>query len=242
MDAVILAAGRGRRLRPLTDELPKALLPVDGRPLLEQLIMNLSKAGIESFTLVVGFLGDLVVSFLKEEGLAGKLEIDFVYQREQLGSAHALRQVKLRGGDYLVSACDCLYPVGYLKKFLEFHFTGGQDITLALKKLSPEEMSESSTVLLEKDKVTKIIEKPSREEFLSPIACAPLYIFPPGSEGFIQGVKKSKRGEYEITSVIQNMLDSGYGARGLQVKEWAHLSDTRDLLRLNFPYLKRLLE
>ncbi|MEA1924315.1 MAG: nucleotidyltransferase family protein [Candidatus Altiarchaeota archaeon] len=240
MDAVILAAGRGRRLRPLTDEVPKALLPVDGRPLLKQHLISLSKAGIDSFIIVVGFLGDLLVSFLEEDGLTSNLEIEFVYQGKQLGSAHALRQVKLQGRDYLVSACDCLYPVEYLKEFLKFHFTDGQDITLALKKLAPDAMSESSTVLLEDGEVKKIIEKPCRKNFLSPMACAPLYIFPPESEGFIRRVEKSKRGEYEITSVIQDMLDAGYTARGLQASEWIHLTDTQDLLRLNFPYLKRL--
>jgi len=235
MDAIILAAGRGIRLKPLTDEIPKALLPVDGRALLEQHLISLSKAGIDSFTIVVGFLGELVVSFLKQEGLTDKLDIEFAYQRRQLGSAHALSQAKIPQSDYLVSACDCLYPEKYLKDFLKFHLTGGQNISLVLKKLSAEEMSKSSSVSMDKDRITGIIEKPSRKDVLSPMACAPLYIFPPESEGFIQKVGKSKRGEYETTSVIQDMLDAGYIARGLKVREWVHLTDTQDLLRLNFP-------
>lgn len=233
MKAIILAAGRGKRLKPLTDRIAKPLLPVNGKPIIERIIENLSFSGINEFNIVVGYLGEQIKFYLRER--FPNLEISYSIQDKQLGTAHALQKTELPDSDFLVSASDSLFPLEYLKKFLKFHSMG--EITLALKRMSEEEILSSSTVKLDGNIVRRIIEKPSMDEILSLIACAPLYIFPPEIRDYLKGMKKSKRGEYEIAQVIQRMIDDGFIARGIIAKEWIHMSDIDDFLRLNFPYL-----
>jgi len=236
-----LAGGRGTRLKPLTDEVPKALMPVEGKPLIEQLIRDLSDAGISSYTTVVGWLGGQIRDYLDSIN-DGRWQIQYVNQKKQLGSAHALKQIKAPEADYLVSACDCLYPVSHLKKMLSYHAEGSHDITLSLKQLPPDKITESSTVLYEDGWVEKIIEKPTLNELLSNIACNPLYILPPQSMKYINETDKSIRGEYEITSALQAMLEQGYKTKGVLTDDWVHLTTPADFLRLNFPYLKKMLD
>ncbi|HIE33898.1 MAG TPA: nucleotidyltransferase family protein [Candidatus Altiarchaeales archaeon] len=227
MLAIILAGGLGTRLRPLTFRIPKALLPLHGKPILASILESLDRAGIDKFNIVVGPMGKKIISYFEST----KYRIEYSWQKEPLGTADALRYAELPDSDFLVSASDCLFSVDYLKEFLEFHSTG--EITLALKTMSRNEIISSSTVEMDDGRVRRIIEKPSENEILSLVACAPLYIFPPESKEYIFKVEKSKRGEYEIAQVIQNMLDDGFIARGLLTEKWEHLSTLDDFRKLN---------
>ncbi|MFQ5887684.1 MAG: nucleotidyltransferase family protein, partial [Candidatus Hydrothermarchaeales archaeon] len=205
MKGVILAGGRGVRLRPLTDFVAKPLLPINGRPMIEQVIEILKKAGINEICIVLGHLGEQVVDFI---GDGHKLGVNITYktQKEQLGTAHALSAVgDFIEKDILVIASDCILPVEHVKELIKFHYAKKCDATLSLKKLSVNEMLQSSTVKLEEDmSISKIIEKPSLEEILSDIACAPLYIFRDVRD-YLPDVKKSRRGESEIQDILQRM-------------------------------------
>jgi len=238
MKAIILAGGRGKRLRPLTDRIAKPLLPLNGKPIIERIIDDLSTVGIDEFEIVVGYLGEQIMSYLREK--FPDLEIMYSFQERQLGTAHALKNAKLPTNDFLVSASDCIFSVEYLRKFLKFHSDG--EITLALKIMSEEEIMSSSTVELMGNRIMRIIEKPRRNEILSLIACAPLYIFPPEIRDYLSDIKKSRRGEYEIAQAIQDMIDNGFIAKGLITDEWMHLSTIDDFLGLNFPYMGELLK
>ena len=81
MKALIFAAGMGDRLRPLTDTVPKALLPVDGRPMLEHVILKLKNAGFEDITINIHHLGDQILDFLRANHYLG-LEIHISDERE----------------------------------------------------------------------------------------------------------------------------------------------------------------
>ncbi|MFQ5974753.1 MAG: nucleotidyltransferase family protein [Candidatus Hydrothermarchaeales archaeon] len=237
MKAVILAGGRGVRLGPLTDFVAKPLLPINGRPALEQVIEILSKAGINEICIVIGHLGEQVVDFF---GDGSKFGVDITYkkQEEQLGTAHALSTA----GDFveknlLVIASDCILPSEHIIDLINFHNTNKCDATLSLKELDKDEMTQSSTVKLEADmSISKIIEKPSKEEILSNIACAPLYIFKDVRK-YLSKVQKSRRGEFEIVDVIQMMIDNGLNVKGVKTDSFSHLSNLEDFLKLNFEYL-----
>lgn len=237
MKGVILAGGRGVRLRPLTDFVAKPLLPIRGRPAIGQIIENLCSAGIEEICIVLGHLGDQVIHFIGDGSNFG-CKITYREQKEQLGMAHALSTAEdFIGEDGLVMASDCILPEEHLKELIKFHFDEKCDATLSLKELDEEEMLSSSTVKCEEDMtISQIIEKPARGEILSNLACSPLYIFK-DIKGYLPKVRKSKRGEFEIQDAIQRMIDDGLIVKGVISESFSHLSTIEDFLRLNFDYL-----
>lgn len=90
MDAVILAAGRGERLRPLTDKIPKSLIEIEGKPILEYIIRDLSNSGFRRIFFVVGYLKDAIISFVDKIKEKYKIEPIFIVQKKLLGTAHAI--------------------------------------------------------------------------------------------------------------------------------------------------------
>lgn len=232
MKAVILAGGLGKRLRPLTDKVPKAMLPLHGRPIINLIIENLRSAEINNFIIVAGYLGEQIRQHLKKEN------ITFVKQEKPLGSGDALKcAISLVEGDFIVSASDTLLPVDHIKGLIDLHQREKSDATVSLKELSNKEIVDSSTVLLRGNSILKIIEKPAREEILSNISACPFYIFNNKIKEYLPKIKKSERGEYELTEAIQLMIDDKLRVKGLLTKEWFHLSNLDDFMKPNFSYL-----
>jgi dTDP-glucose pyrophosphorylase len=115
MDAVVIAAGEGRRLRPLTERWPKTLLPIEGRPVLATLLRELAAAGFDEATIVVGHLGDRIRAFVGD-GSAFGLAVRYAEQSSPLGSADAVLRAVAAGAraPLLVSAADTVYRAGDL--------------------------------------------------------------------------------------------------------------------------------
>lgn len=238
MKAIILAGGRGKRLRPLTDIVAKPLLPVHGRPVIEQIIKNLEKVNVKDFTVVTGHLGWQVKEYLESLDLGAG--ISYVEQKEQLGSAHALLQAaEFIEGDIIVSACDSIYPVEHYAELIRMFREESLDVALSLKVMDAERIKESSVVRLEEDgRVTKIIEKPSEKEIISDISCGPVHVFKESIKDYLPRVKRSVRGEFELPDAIQMMIDDGLRVKGVITESWIHLSNVSDFLELNFEYIK----
>jgi CTP:molybdopterin cytidylyltransferase MocA len=114
VQAVVIAAGEGRRLRPLTERWPKPLLPIDGKPVLATLLRELEAAGVDDITVVVGHLGDQIRRLL-----AG-LDVRIAEQPEPLGSADALRRAVEAGAraPLLVAVADTVFAAGDLRRFV----------------------------------------------------------------------------------------------------------------------------
>lgn len=239
--AVILAAGRGRRLIPLTDLIAKSLLPVNAKAMIEQVIESLECANFKEIVVVKGYLGDQIVSFIKD--LDPGPRIKFVDQEKPMGSADAIkRALHLMEGDFLVTASDSLFTSQHIKKLWDYHIEEGCDATLSLKRILRDRIPSSSTVLTDGEgNILKIIEKPRDEEILGDISSSPMYVFSPAVETYMETLNMSVRGEYEITSVIQEMIDDGLKVKGQVTRRWSHMTDVGDFLNLNFPYIKRVL-
>jgi CTP:molybdopterin cytidylyltransferase MocA len=114
VEAVVIAAGEGRRLRPLTERWPKPVLPIDGRPVIVTVLGELESAGVDTVTVVVGHLGAQI-----RELLAG-LELRFAEQPQPLGSADAVRRAVDAGATppLVVTASDTVYADGDLDRFV----------------------------------------------------------------------------------------------------------------------------
>ena len=111
----MIAAGEGRRLRPLTEHWPKPILPIDGKPVISTLLGELAEAGVDEITVVVGHLGEQIRRLL-----AG-LELRFTEQPEPLGSADAVLRAVAAGArpPFVVSPADTVYSPGDVKRFLD---------------------------------------------------------------------------------------------------------------------------
>ncbi len=152
MPAVILAAGEGARMRPLTYTSPKAMLPVAGKPLLEHLLEALAGAGVREYIFVVGYRAEMVSAYFGS-GRRWQADITYCRQPEQLGTAHALRQVEgLVGERFLVLNADVLASSQDIAALM-----GRDGCTLAVKEV--EDASRLGVVEIENGRVTALHEK-----------------------------------------------------------------------------------
>ena len=157
LDAVVLAAGEGSRLRPLTERWPKPILPVDGRPVIGTLLRELASAGFERATVVVGHLGEQVRALLGD-GTAFGLEVRYAEQPEPRGSADAVLRALAAGArpPLLVSAADTVFRHGDLARAAAEWLASGAAAGIAARPVPPEELRERSAVRVENARVVEL--------------------------------------------------------------------------------------
>lgn len=237
MQAVVLAAGAGRRLRPVTLDRSKATVPVCGRAMIEWVLESLAEAGIGEFVVVVQDPGDDVADCCRH--WAGSRPLTFAIQAERRGMAHALLQAAphLTGG-FVLSACDSIVGTHVVRGLIEQYQAGGVSGVLALEQLdSPERIRQTGIVGLDGPRVSVIIEKPEPEEAPSSLASLPLYVFSNRILELLPCVPLSKRGELELQDAIAMLIncDGGVGWR-LADRRW-QVTTVDDLLALNREFL-----
>ena len=216
--AILLAAGRGKRQRPFTDATPKPLLPVHGRPTLDYILSAVKRAGIERVCIVTNHLEEKIFEFIGD-GSAWNLQVTFAHQDELRGNGDALLSVPqgwIPDEPVMVVATDYILEENSLQDLVEAHGRQNADITMSLKACPIEELSARSSVEVDAGwQVKKIVEKPRREEILSPYAASILFIFPAAIWDYLPRVMPSPRGEIELQSAVQRMIEDGYKAYGL---------------------------
>jgi len=233
MDAVILAAGEGTRLRPLTSTRPKPMLPIAGKPILEwdfDALKNFNK-----IILVVGYKNEKIKEYFGDE--FNGIKIEYIEQKEQLGTAHAVSVVSGHvKGDFLVMNGDLLISSTLVDDLLKNHKNHNPSASLSLIKV--EDPSQFGVVELKGDKVISIEEKPRYPK--SNLANAGIYIFSEEIFDAINQVEKSTRAEYEITDAIDILINKdknmvhGFECSGL----WMDIGRPWDLLDGNEILLK----
>jgi NDP-mannose synthase len=131
MRAVILAGGQGTRLRPYTTVLPKPLMPIGDRPILELILRQLAAAGCSRVDLCVGHLGELIRAYFDESAVTPEaLELSYHWEKEPLGTAGALHLIEPPGESFLVMNGDILTTLDYAQ-FMRFHEAQGAALTIA---------------------------------------------------------------------------------------------------------------
>lgn len=238
MQAVILAAGKGSRLHPITTRRSKAMLPIVGQPIVERVMEGLAHNGVDEFILVVSPDDtDIVTYFDQESPLRGRAL--FVEQKERWGMAHALCQAApyLRG-QFVLSACDNLVSEEHIQELIAVHGTEPlHHATLSLMKVSPELISRTGIVEMSEGFITRIVEKPKPSEARSDIASLPLYVFTLDILDYVRRVPRSPRGEFELQDAIQMLIDDGGKVRGVLTQSRLTLTAADDLLDINRYYL-----
>lgn len=238
MQGVILAAGKGSRLHPITLKRSKAMLPVLGRPMVERVMEDLWDNGITDFILVISPDDRNIIKYFEEESPL-EASIRFVFQEKRLGMADALSYVTpLIEGDFVLSACDNLTSARHVAELMECYRQESEiNGVMSLTKIPWSEIGRTGMVEMNGHWVTKVIEKPSREEAPTNIATLPLYIFKPALLDYLPEVELSPRGEYEIQDAIQMLIDRQGGVRGVFTDSRLTLTGPEDLLAINRHYL-----
>ncbi len=220
--AVLLAAGRGKRLRPYTDHTPKPLLPVSGQPLLEQTLEAVANVGIRRVCLVTHHLAEQIEQFVGD-GRRWGLDPLFCRQSQLLGTAHALREVVRlyphmfqNGGSFLLTATDYIWPKNYVRDLVAAHAQNDADISISLKRMPDVDLSKRSSVAFTpRGDIARIVEKPRPEQAPSEYVASLTAILPAAASEYLAEMQPSPRGEYELQAIINQMIADGYRAQGL---------------------------
>jgi bifunctional UDP-N-acetylglucosamine pyrophosphorylase/glucosamine-1-phosphate N-acetyltransferase len=230
--AVILAAGRGSRLREVTATRSKAMVPVAGKPVIARVIDELVAAGISHCIVVAAPYDEELASFCKYHGFA------LVVQEKPLGSADALMRCRgLLVSDFLVCACDSIVLAADVRALITSHLSPTA-ATLSVLEVDPQVSLEArSVVAIDGDRVVDIIEKPAPHERISNITSLPLYIFSRAVFAELAELKPSSRGELEIPSALRALIRKDPHVRFVLATQRRDLTDQRDLIEINKHYL-----
>lgn len=240
MQAVILAAGQGKRLQPLSLTRSKAMMPVLGKPIVERVMEDLAANGIEDFILVVSPEDREIVDYFQTDS-KWKGVVRFAQQPERRGMAHALGYAApFIQGDFFLSACDNLISAEHVANMLSIWRQPPSPAgLLSLMPIKAEQLKRASAVALQGDRVIGIVEKPDPETAPSNIASLPLYCFSPLLLEYLPKVTLSPRGEYELQDAIQMLIHGGAYVRGIRVEKRLQLTTAADLIEINTHYLSR---
>ncbi len=232
MKAVILAAGKGERLRPLTDTKPKHILPVGGAPLLEWPLRGLAEVGISETLIVTHYMEDQLKAQLGDGSRLG-ISISYASQDEMKGTADAFAVGEVFVGDdeFMGFYGDGFITVDCFKAVLDAHGTG--ETTLGVIRVDDPSML--AAVELDGDRVTRLVEKPPKGEAPSNLANTGIYVFTPEIFDHIRDTGLSSRGEYEVTDSIGSLIESGAKVKAavLPPKGWMDVGQPWDLLEAN---------
>jgi len=226
MKAVVIAAGEGTRMRPLTATRPKPLLPVAGKTLLEW-ALDACEEYVDGYVVVVGYGSDLVRDAIGSE--YAERPVEYVEQEEQLGTAHAVEQVREHVDErFLVLNADVVIDPALVRKL-----TDVPGSAMAVKPV--DDPRNYGVVELEGDRVTGVVEKPTDPP--TDLANLGIYVFEPDVFPTIEATERSERGEYEITESLQRYIDGGgrvsaveYDGLWLDVGRPWELLDANELL------------
>ncbi len=245
MKAVVLAAGKGTRMRELTQEIPKPMLRVQGRPILEHILEGLKSAGITEVFVVTGFRAETIEEYF---GTGSRWGLKIVYGRQFVqdgtGKAPELAKTFVGSDDFLLTYGDILVrPETYqqmIRRFQEGPFagvitvTGSEDVTKGGLNFFDDAFC-----------LRRLVEKPSlaqveelrRDGWLKPGQTAwynaGIYIFRPVVYEFTERLEKSPRGEFELTDAVNALVAGGHRIAGMRIEgRWVDVRDPEVLASL----------
>ena len=219
--AVILAAGEGKRLRPFTETMPKVMLPVANKPILEYVFDSCKNSGIKEIVVVVGYKKESIMDYFENYK---DLDITYVFQEKQLGTAHALLQAQRNVGDsFIVFSGDNIID----QKSIIDLINDKSPYSLLIKETTIP--SKYGVVIEERKTLKKIVEKP--EEKGKRFVSTGIYKFT--SSIFEEIEKEISEGDYSLSSVIQSIVNNGTNVSTNIANLWMDIAYPWDLLRIN---------
>jgi dTDP-glucose pyrophosphorylase len=229
--AVILAAGRGTRMRELTDELPKPMIPVKGRPLLEHIVSGLVSNSVTEILIIVGWRKETIIDHFGD-GSRFDCRIEYIEQVVQDGTGKVVELARdFSGSDpFILSYGDILVSPESYAPLADF-----TDVDAKLTVKKDEDVRKGGAVFIGEDnRVTNLIEKPGPDAPTSPYYNAGIYAFSPEIYDFTAKLELSPRGEYELTDAISELIHAGRRVVAVELTgDWADVRDPEVLAELN---------
>jgi UDP-N-acetylglucosamine diphosphorylase/glucosamine-1-phosphate N-acetyltransferase len=244
MKAVILAAGKGTRLDPITSTVPKPMIPIGGKPLLEHALLYLRDVGVQEILIIVGYKEEIIKNYFGNGLSKLNVKIEYATQLEHLGTAHAVGFAKdfVGDDDFLLMYGDLLTDPQVFKEVLEIYKKSSCEGLITLFEVNNPQ--EYGIISLNKEAyVEKITEKPSVDLNLGNLANAGIFIFNPLIFKAIELTELSIRNEYEFTDSMQIMINQLKGKiKGYVIKDlfWSDIGLPWHLLEANEFILKRM--
>ncbi len=245
MKAVILAAGKGTRMKELTNEVPKPMLKVQGMPILEHILRGLKSAGVRECFIVTGWRADVIERHFSD-GAPWGMKISYGRQLVQDGTGKApeLAREFVGASPFILTYADILVkPETYaqmIHRYNEDYFSGVVTVT------GSEDVSKGGLFFFdEKFCLKHLIEKPNVEQLTrlrregwlkdgdTAWYNAGIYIFRPSLFEFTAKLQKSSRGEYELTDAITGLIATRHPLAGLRIEgRWVDVRDPEVLAQL----------
>ena len=216
MKSIILCAGKGTRLRPLTHTSAKHLIPIANKPALFYGIEAIRDCGIKDIGIIIGETGEDIKNELRDGSKWG-VNISYIEQKEALGLAHAVSVARdfLGEDKFLMYLGDNLLKNG-VKRYADKFIEGNYNAFVLLTEV--DDPRQFGVAELKEERVVRVVEKP--KEPVSNLALIGVYFFDKNVHQAIKSIKPSARGELEITDAIQWMIDNGYKVGAEVIKGW----------------------
>ncbi len=234
MKAVILAAGEGSRLQPITATRPKHLIRVGGKPILEHCLDSLVAVGIDETVIVVHYMAEAIRRYFGD-GKRFRLKIEYAEQRTALGTGDAVKVVEpFMNEDFLLVNGDLIFAPKTVREVIELHQKERPVATLAVVPVDKPE--NYGIVELENEKrVKRILEKPKREEAPSNLANAGIYVLSPEIFAKLKETSASARGELEIPDALSLLIGENKTVMAAKInsQDWLDIGRPWDLLEAN---------
>jgi len=230
--AVLLAAGRGTRMRDLTSALPKPMIEVRRKPILLHIVDGLRKAGVREFLIVVGYRADVVRNYFGDGAKFGVV-INYANQVVQDGTGRVVELARNFTGElpFVLSYGDILVDAANYQRIVDLP----EDVDAIISVTRGEDVSKGGAVFVnDAMELTDLREKPAPGEPTSPLYNAGIYAFRQSIFDFTAKLQPSPRGEYELTDAIRELALSGKKVRALELTgSWVDVRDPEILAQLN---------
>jgi dTDP-glucose pyrophosphorylase len=225
--AIVLVAGRGNRLRPLTDDIPKALIEVGGKPISALVVDQLIDCGITHITFVVGYRGEAVRLYFDAHRPAHAM-FDYVQQEQLSGTGGALQLVKpfLGNQPFLVAFGDSYFAPHSVERVVAAKCPAAVAVVSV-----PDPERYGVVVLDEQGRIVDVEEKPLRPK--SNLVIGGVYKFDSSVWKHVDGLELSPRGELELPDVVRSMTNAGEAIQAVQLSYMVDVGTIEELRRLN---------
>lgn len=239
LKAIILSAGEGSRMRPLTLTKPKTMLPVAGKPIIQYNIKSLRDNGITDILLIVRYKEEIVRNYFGDGSDFG-VNISYKTQKDFLGTANAISY----GEDFIDDSIivlngDIILDDEIIHEIIKKYNYLSPDTLMLLTEV--EDPSAFGVVEIENGNIKNIVEKPKREEAPSNLVNAGIYIFNKDIFDKIRETEISERGEYEITDSVSLQIEDNKKVIGHKTsKDWIDVGRPWELIEVNEELIGKL--
>ena len=217
MKAIVLAAGEGTRLRPLTEDKPKAMVEVDGKPILTHCFDQLVELGADEFVVVVGYRKEQVIDHFGDEYEG--YPVTYTHQREPKGIAHALLTAEDHvDDDFMLMLGDNIFQAN-LQDVVRRQREDRADAAFLVEEVPYEEASRYGVCdTNDYGEIVEVVEKP--DDPPTNLVMTGFYTFAPAIFHACHLVQPSDRGEYEISDAIDLLIQSGRTIDAIGMEGW----------------------